>query len=195
MKSGVSVLQFLAALATALFSRCSTALSPDGFALLELKVSLNDTGNFLTNWNESDDFPCKWTGIACSRHDKRVITINLPFKHLRGTIPPTISKLDKLQRLSLRQNELNGIIPGEISQCSELRALYLQANNLEGGIPSTIGNLTHLRKLDLSSNSLKGVIPSSLVRLTNLTYLNLSSNFLTGEIPSIGALARFGFTS
>ncbi|GER38556.1 leucine-rich repeat protein kinase family protein [Striga asiatica] len=195
MKFGVTVLVFFAALATARFSKCSTALSPDGFALLELKVSLNDTGNFLSDWNESDEFPCKWTGIACSGQDKRVITINLPLKRFQGTIPTTISKLDKLQRLSLRQNELHGIIPGEIFQCSELKALYLQANNLEGGIPSTIGNLTHLRKLDLSSNLLKGVIPSSLVRLTNLTYLNLSSNFLTGEIPSIGALARFGFTS
>ncbi|CAA0826810.1 Leucine-rich repeat protein kinase family protein [Striga hermonthica] len=163
--------------------------------LLELKASLNDSKNFLGDWTESVEFPCKWTGITCSQQEQKVISINLPYMQFAGTLSPTIAKLDKLQRLGLHQNKLHGIIPAEISQCSELRALYLRANNFEGGIPSTMGNLTHLRILDLSSNLLKGAIPSSLVRLRNLTHLNLSSNFLSGEIPNIGALARFGFTS
>ncbi|GER50002.1 leucine-rich repeat protein kinase family protein [Striga asiatica] len=169
--------------------------------LLELKASLNDSKNYLGDWTESDEFPCKWTGITCSQQEQKVISMyvrfvrNLPYMQLAGIISPAISKLDKLQRLGLHQNKLHGIIPAEISQCSELRALYLRANNFEGGIPSTMGNLSHLRILDLSSNLLKGAIPSSLVRLRNLTHLNLSSNFLTGEIPNVGALARFGFTS
>ncbi|KAG6386120.1 hypothetical protein SASPL_155010 [Salvia splendens] len=171
MKMGVSILEFLAALATALLLGSSLALSPDGLTLLEVKASLNDSNNFLSNWEDIDESPCNWTGIACSPHDQRVIS------------------------MALHQNSLHGSIPNEIAQCSELRALYLRANYFQGGIPSTIGNVSMLTILDLSSNTLKGAIPSSLGRLTRLAYLNLSSNFLSGEIPDVGVLSKFGSKS
>ncbi|XP_047966203.1 LRR receptor-like serine/threonine-protein kinase FEI 1 [Salvia hispanica] len=192
---GASILVFLAALATALLQDSSLALSPDGLILLEVKTSLNDSKNFLSNWNAIDEFPCKWTGITCSPQDQRVISINLPYMQLGGFIPHSICKLDKLQRLALHQNSLHGFIPNEIAQCSELRALYLRANYFQGGIPSTIGNVSMLTILDLSSNTLKGAIPSSLGRLTRLSYLNLSSNFLSGEVPDVGVLSKFGSKS
>ncbi|KAK6123268.1 hypothetical protein DH2020_042996 [Rehmannia glutinosa] len=171
MKIGVLVWVFLAALATTLLSESSLALSPDGVTLLEVKTSLNDTRNYLSNWKDTDESPCKWTGISCSPQDQRVIS------------------------MALHQNRLHGIIPNEIVECSELRALYLRANYFQGGVPSTIGNLSMLTILDLSSNTLRGAIPSSLGRLTRLAYLNLSTNFLAGEIPDVGVLSKFGNTS
>ncbi|XP_057785242.1 LRR receptor-like serine/threonine-protein kinase FEI 1 [Salvia miltiorrhiza] len=195
MKMGVSILVFLAALATALLLDCSLALTPDGLTLLEVKTSLNDSKNFLSNWKDIDESPCYWTGITCSPQDQRVISINLPYMQLGGIIPPSICKLNKLQRLALHQNSLHGFIPNEIAQCSELRALYLRANYFQGGIPSTIGNVSMLTILDLSSNTLKGAIPSSLGHLTRLAYLNLSSNFLSGEVPDVGVLSKFGSKS
>ncbi|KAF7838414.1 LRR receptor-like serine/threonine-protein kinase FEI 1 [Senna tora] len=150
------------------------ALTQDGLTLLEIRSTLNDTRNHLSNWQESDESPCTWTG---------------------GIISPSIGKLTRLQRLALHQNSLHGIIPNEITNCSELRALYLRANYFQGGIPSEIGNLSFLTILDLSSNSLKGAIPSSLGRLSHLQVLNLSTNFLSGEIPDIGVLSIFGNNS
>ncbi|XP_011071715.1 LRR receptor-like serine/threonine-protein kinase FEI 2 isoform X2 [Sesamum indicum] len=192
MKRGVLVLVFLAALARALLWDCSLALTPDGLTLLEVKTSLNDSKNILSNWKDTDESPCQWTGISCSPEDQRVISINLPYMQLGGIISPNICKLSRLQRLALHQNSLHGYIPNEIAKCSELRALYLRANYFQGGIPSTIGNLSSLTILDLSSNTLKGAIPSSLGRLTRLAYLNLSTNFLSGEIPDVGVLSKFG---
>ncbi|KAG8379116.1 hypothetical protein BUALT_Bualt07G0054600 [Buddleja alternifolia] len=189
MKMGALALVFLA---TTLLSEISLALSPDGVALLEVKTSLNDSKNFLSNWRDSDESPCLWTGISCSPKDQRVISINLPYMQLGGTISPSICKLSRLQRLALHQNSLHGYIPNEIAKCSELRALYLRSNYLQGGIPSNIGNLSLLNILDLSSNTLKGAIPSSLGRLTRLSHLNLSTNFLSGEIPDVGVLSKFG---
>ncbi|XP_073286138.1 LRR receptor-like serine/threonine-protein kinase FEI 1 isoform X2 [Primulina huaijiensis] len=186
---------FSAALATTLLSECSLALSPDGIALLEVKNSLNDSKNFLRNWNDSDDSPCKWIGISCGTQDSRVISINLPYMQFEGIISPIIGKLNRLQRLALHQNSLHGFIPYEIANCSELRALYLRANYFQGGIPSNIGNLSMLTILDLSSNTLRGAIPSSLGRLTRLKNLNLSTNFLSGEIPEVGVLSKFGNSS
>ncbi|KAL8457332.1 hypothetical protein ACS0TY_034436 [Phlomoides rotata] len=195
MKMGVLGLVLFAAFTTTLLKECSLALSPDGIALLEVKTSLNDSKNYLSNWKDTDEFPCEWTGVSCSPQEKRVVSVNLPYMQLGGIIPPSICKLNKLQRLALHQNSLHGLIPNEIAGCSDLRALYLRANYLQGGIPSTIANLSQLTILDLSSNTLKGAIPSSLGRLTRLAYLNLSANFLSGEIPDVGVLSKFQNTS
>nr|GME10655.1 LRR receptor-like serine/threonine-protein kinase FEI 2 [Ipomoea batatas] len=192
---GVWVLIFSAILRATLFGRISLALNPDGVALLELKATLNDTRNVLSNWRDSDATPCTWTGISCHQIEQRVISINLPYMQLGGIISPSIGKLDRLQRLALHQNNLHGVIPNEIGGCTELRAVYLRANYLQGGIPSNIGNLSMLNILDLSSNSLRGAIPSSLGKLKLLRYLNLSTNFFSGEIPDVGALSTFGSKS
>ncbi|KAI8018354.1 LRR receptor-like serine/threonine-protein kinase FEI 1 [Camellia lanceoleosa] len=189
---GMLVLVFSAILASTLLSSFSLALNPDGIALLEIKSTLNDTNNSLSNWNDSDESPCKWTGVSCNPHDETVLSINLPYMQLGGIISPSIGKLSRLQRLALHQNSLHGVIPNEVTNCTELRALYLRANYLQGGIPSDIGNLSLLTIMDLSSNSLKGAIPSSLGRLTRLHTLNLSTNFFSGEIPEVGVLSTFG---
>ncbi|XP_022135002.1 LRR receptor-like serine/threonine-protein kinase FEI 2 [Momordica charantia] len=178
--------------AATLLSHCSFSLTEDGLTLLEIRSTLNDSKNFLSNWSPSDESPCQWTGIACHPQDSRVSSINLPFMQLGGIISPSIGKLSRLQRLAFHQNGLHGYIPNEIANCSELRAVYLRANYLQGGIPSNIGNLSYLTILDLSSNSLKGSIPSSIGRLTRLRSLNLSTNFFFGEIPDIGVLSTFG---
>ncbi|ONI08562.1 hypothetical protein PRUPE_5G185500 [Prunus persica] len=192
MKKGILVWVFSVISVAIIYSHCSLALSQDGFTLLEIKSTLNDSKNMLSDWQPSDDSPCKWTGISCHPQDLRVSSINLPYMQLGGTISPSIGKLSRLQRLALHQNSLHGSIPNEITNCPELRALYLRANYLQGGIPSAIGNLSHLTILDLSSNLLKGAIPSSIGRLAQLHSLNLSTNFFSGEIPDFGVLSTFG---
>uniref|UniRef100_A0A5B6ZPL5 Putative Leucine-rich repeat protein kinase family protein isoform 1 n=1 Tax=Davidia involucrata TaxID=16924 RepID=A0A5B6ZPL5_DAVIN len=189
---GMLIWAFFAILTATLLTTCSLTLTQDGITLLEIKSTLNDSKNFLSNWKDSDESPCKWTGVSCHPHDQRVRSINLPYMQLGGFISPSIGKLSRLQRLAFHQNSLHGFIPNEITNCTELRALYLRSNYLQGGIPSDIGNLSLLTILDLSSNSLKGAIPSSLGRLTHLHFLNLSTNFFSGEIPDVGVLSTFG---
>ncbi|KAE8124087.1 hypothetical protein FH972_018997 [Carpinus fangiana] len=192
MEMGVFVWIFSLIFAATLLSPSSLALTQDGLTLLEIRSCLNDSRNLLSNWQASDESPCKWTGITCHLNEQRVRSINLPYMQLGGIMSPSIGKLSRLQRLALHRNGLHGIIPNEITSCTELRALYLRENYLQGGIPSDIGNLSDLTILDLSSNSLKGAIPSSIGRLTRLRSLNLSTNFFSGEIPDFGALSTFG---
>ncbi|KAI4303890.1 hypothetical protein MLD38_039474 [Melastoma candidum] len=177
------------------FTFCCLALTPDGVALLEFKNALNDSKNYLSNWNPSNASPCKWTGIICNPDGRSVQVVNLPYMQLGGIISPSIGKLSKLQRLALHSNNLHGSIPVEIANCTDLRALYLRGNYLQGGIPAALGNLSNLFILDLSSNSLKGTIPTTIGRLTRLRHLNLSTNFFTGEIPDVGVLGNFGRNS
>ncbi|KAK7265765.1 hypothetical protein RJT34_33388 [Clitoria ternatea] len=192
---GIVACVSLVVMITLVFCPCSLALPQDGLALLEIKTTLNDTKNVLSNWQELDESHCAWTGITCHPGEQRVRSINLPYMQLGGIISPSIGKLSRLQRLALHQNSLHGIIPNEITNCTELRALYLRGNYFQGGIPSAIGNLSYLNILDLSSNSLKGAIPSSIGRLSHLQVLNLSTNFFSGEIPDIGVLSTFDKSS
>ncbi|EMS63994.1 LRR receptor-like serine/threonine-protein kinase FEI 1 [Triticum urartu] len=174
----------------------SMALTPDGEALLELKVAFNATaGQRLGSWRAADPNPCGWEGVSCSFPDLRVQSINLPYMQFGGIISPSIGRLTKLQRLALHQNSLHGPIPAEIRNCTELRAIYLRANYLQGGIPPGIGDLTHLTILDLSSNLLRGAIPATIGSLTHLRFLNLSTNFFSGEIPNVGVLGTFKSSS
>ena len=39
---------------------------------MEIKSSLNDSRNLLSNWRDFDEFPCKWTGVSCYHNEKRV---------------------------------------------------------------------------------------------------------------------------
>ncbi|KAK4350494.1 hypothetical protein RND71_029807 [Anisodus tanguticus] len=186
------ILIFFGLFTMTLLCKSCFCLTPDGFALLEMRTVFNDTKNVLSNWNDSDESPCGWTGISCYPNDQRVQSINLPYMQLGGIISPSVGKLTRLQRLALHENSLDGTIPNEIGNCPELRAIYLRANYLQGGIPSDIGNLSMLTIIDLSSNSLRGAIPSSLGRLRHLRLLNLSTNFFSGEIPDVGVLSTFG---
>ncbi|KAG5153676.1 hypothetical protein JHK82_011645 [Glycine max] len=171
MEMGTVAWIFLVIMVT-FFCPSSLALTQDGMALLEIKSTLNDTKNVLSNWQEFDESPCAWTGISCHPGDEqRVRSINLPYMQLGGIISPSIGKLSRLQRLALHQNSLHGTIPNELTNCTELRAL------------------------DLSSNSLKGAIPSSIGRLSHLQIMNLSTNFFSGEIPDIGVLSTFDKSS
>ncbi|KAJ8452363.1 hypothetical protein Cgig2_006168 [Carnegiea gigantea] len=172
-----------------IFTEDWQALHSRGMTLLEIKGSLNDTKNALSNWIDTDETPCKWTGISCNSQDQRVASINLPYMQLGGIISPTIGKLTKLQRLALHQNGLHGYIPHELANCTELKALSCKSQMLTC-FKYQNSNIREYR--DLSSNSLKGAIPPSLGRLMRLRYLNLSTNFFSGEVPDFGALSTFG---
>ncbi|KAG0580539.1 hypothetical protein KC19_4G180600 [Ceratodon purpureus] len=198
---GVSVMRNLIAhsfyvlVSILILASSSSALSPDGLALISLKALLNDPTHYLANWNESDADPCGWAGVRCQPQTSRVQMLLLPFKQLRGPISPEIGKLDQLRRLSLHSNQLFGPIPKELGNCTSLRQLYLRGNFLTGSIPTELGMLRLLVELDLAGNGLTGNIPRSIGSLSRMKFLNVSTNFLSGEIPTDGIFKFFTLQS
>ncbi|KAL2629505.1 hypothetical protein R1flu_014191 [Riccia fluitans] len=167
------------------------ALSPDGQILLRFKSNLLNAEAVLPSWNKSDDTPCNWVGVRCSVNNSRVTLLNIPHKHLSGSISPELGKLTQLRRLGLHENRFVGPIPASLRNLTHLRALYLKGNELSGSIPDELGQLARLEVLDVSRNTLLGQIPESLGHLPKLRFLNLSSNILSGEIPANGTLSKF----
>lgn len=90
-------------------------------------------------------------------------------------IPEEMSKLMKLEHLSLKNNALEKLY-GELTELACLRSLNLRHNNIKtSGVPAELFDLDELTTVDLSHNKLKS-IPDGLSKARNLLVLNLSYN-------------------
>jgi hypothetical protein len=91
-----------------------------------------------------------------------LLTLDLRYNQIGGTIPPEIGNLSNLWRLNLRNNLISGTIPPEIGNLSELQTLDLRNNLISGTIPPEIGNLSELKNFALSYCQLSGAIPAGI---------------------------------
>ncbi|KAK7839405.1 putative leucine-rich repeat receptor-like protein kinase [Quercus suber] len=163
-------------------------------ALLKWKTNIHSKSqSFLSSWAGSN--PCNWVGINCDDKSGSVTHLNLSSHSLKGTLHDlSFQSFPNLLSVDLSYNSLFGTIPTNIVHLSKLSVLDLSYNQFTGIIPSEIGQLTSLHVfylgklssligLDLSKNNLTGTIPASLGSLSNLTILYLYKNQLSGSIP------------
>ena len=128
-------------------------------------------------------------GVSSFDEDERIDYLSLSNNNLNGYIPPEIELLGHIKKLYLLNNHLTGHIPAEIGSLLRLTELKLNINQLTGNILPEIGNLSSLNLLWLFTNQLEGDIPTELNNLTMLTELKLYGNNLTGTIPlELGSL-------
>ncbi|CAL4910412.1 unnamed protein product [Urochloa decumbens] len=164
----------------------------DREALLAFKAALSDdSGALKSSWNDSNSDFCRWAGVTCSRrHAGRVVSLNLRYGKLRGSISPAIGNLTFLRRLDLFYNMLSGEIPYTVGQLHRLRRLDLAYNHLSGEIPVDLSNCSNLAYLSVEVNELHGAIPSGLGWLSQLQVLYVGENNIAGHIPpSLGNLS------
>ena len=128
--------------------------------------------------------PCDgtWYGIVCQ--GQQIVSLDLSYNGLRGTIPPEIGRLTNLTFLDLGLNRLYGNLPKEIGNFPFLEVLLIDENRISGSIPKEIGNLSNLRSLFLNENILTGNLPVELGNLSKLKKLDLHYNRIRGNIPS-----------
>jgi hypothetical protein len=117
-------------------------------ALLNWKTSLHiKSQSLLSSWDGST--PCNWVGISCDKSTS-VTHVNLSSYGLRGTLHNlSFQSFPNLLSLDLSYNSLYGTIPSNISHLSKLSALNISANQLTGAIPASLGNLSNLTILYL----------------------------------------------
>ncbi|CAN0918076.1 Probable inactive receptor kinase At5g67200 [Linum grandiflorum] len=196
------------------FQTTTAAPQPDAVSILSFKSKADLDNKLLYSLTERFDY-CQWHGVKCAQG--RVVRVLLQGFGLRGGFPPdTLSRLDQLRVLSLRDNSLSGPIP-DLSPLLNLKSLFLNGNSFSGTFPPSILFLHRLTQLDLSHNTLTGPIPAGISRLDRLISLrlewnsfsglipplnqsflisfNISHNNLTGQIPFTTTLSRFGTTA
>jgi len=79
---------------------------------------------------------------------KLQISLNLSYNLFEGSIPTTLSELDRLEVLDLSNNNFSGEIPNFLSRLMSLTQLILSNNQLTGNIP----RFTHNVSVDVRGN-------------------------------------------
>ncbi|KAL8473050.1 hypothetical protein ACS0TY_029380 [Phlomoides rotata] len=166
------------------FPVCAAAgsLPADAVSLLSFKSNADLDNKLLYTTNERFDY-CQWQGVKCAQG--RVVRYVVQSSGLRGAVSPsTLSRLDQLRVLSLRNNSLFGPLP-DFSPLINLKALLLDHNYFSGAFPPSLLSLHRLLILDLSHNNFTGSLPESLTVLDRLSNLRLDSNRFSGAIPPL----------
>ncbi|PIN17277.1 Serine/threonine protein kinase [Handroanthus impetiginosus] len=157
-------------------------LPADAVALLAFKSKADLDSRLLYTTNERFDY-CQWQGVKCAQG--RVVRYVVQSFGLRGTVPSaTLSRLDQLRVLSLKNNSLFGPLP-DFSPLINLKTLFLDHNYFCGTFPPSFLLLHRLLILDLSHNNFTGLLPENLTALDRLSYLRLDSNQFYGHVPPL----------
>ncbi|XP_008775246.2 phytosulfokine receptor 1-like [Phoenix dactylifera] len=114
----------------------------------------------------------------------RVVGLDLASKDLKGLLPNSVSGLDRLSFLNLSHNSLRGTVPPELFHLRRMEVLDLNSNNFTGELGKGISNLTSLSYLDVSFNRFTGFIPDSFHGLQRLESFSAESNRLEGRLPN-----------
>jgi len=171
-----------------------TVFNPDRAPLVAL-YHATDGPTWVKADNWLTDKPLwQWDGVGTNARG-RVIWADLSGQRdpqgnwirrgLKGTIPPELGRLDKLEELWLYGNELSGTIPPELGNLERLEVLDLSDNELTGPIPPELGGLVELKHLLFQNNSLEGALPPELGSLAELEVLSIKGNDLSGPIPAV----------
>ncbi|EPS69470.1 hypothetical protein M569_05293, partial [Genlisea aurea] len=163
-----------------------SALPTDADALLAFKADADFDHTLHYNLNRRFDY-CHWVGVKCAQG--RVVRYVLQSSALRGALAgATLTRLDQLRVLNLRNNSLAGALP-DFSPLGNLKTLILDHNRFSGSFPPSFLTLHRLLVLDLSHNNFTGVVTQNLTALDRLTTLRLDSNGFSGLIPPLNQTA------
>ncbi|CAI5999396.1 unnamed protein product [Closterium sp. NIES-65] len=111
--------------------------------------------------------------------------IDLSFNsNLTGPVPEALAKINTLRTINLEGCSFTGVLPESYSRLPFLASLYLDKNGLDGAIPASYGYIPSLVNLYLSNNDLSGHIPESLCRLQKAEAIVLERNSIGGTIPA-----------
>ena len=142
--------------------------------------------------------------LPTSTENRRIIGITLKSNNLRGRLPNSLWKLQKLQYLVVSYNEIDvdfqiGSISlkeikmhqtitsslSGIGAFSSLRSIHMSGSQLGNiALPLELFTLTNLEYLYMAQCQIEGSIPEQVGNLVNLGQLNFYDNDLTGTLPA-----------
>ena len=174
--------------------------------LLELYTGLNgDSWAERCAWNMSGPDYCSWNPdiIICDRNEAgEIFELQLAGCGVNGTVPASLTRLKKLQRLRLNSKHVVNGVPVvddsrrvDLSQLdsfdgSDLRILSLDRTDFGPTIPRCFQGMTKLNTLVLSRSKLKGEnVLDDLMHMKKLRLFHIYNNEISGTIPTqIGSL-------
>ncbi|XP_061943557.1 probable LRR receptor-like serine/threonine-protein kinase At1g06840 [Populus nigra] len=158
-------------------------------ALRDIKNSLIDINNNLSNWRRGDPCTSNWTGVLCFnkteedgyQHVRELQLLNM---NLSGTLSPSLGRLSYMEILDFMWNNITGSIPPEIGNITSLVLLLLNGNQLTGPLPEELGYLPNLERIQIDQNNISGPIPKSFANLNKTQHFHMNNNSISGQIPA-----------
>lgn len=117
----------------------------DRLALLAIKAQITDDPlGLMSSWNDSVHF-CNWKCVICGQLHQRVITLNLSYHELVGSLSPHIGNLTFLRGTSLEKTYFQGELPPELGYLLRLKYLNFSNNSFLGELwPISLATLALL---------------------------------------------------
>nr|GMD06960.1 protein STRUBBELIG-RECEPTOR FAMILY 8 [Ipomoea batatas] len=115
-------------------------------ALEVIYTSLNSPSQ-LTGWKANGGDPCSesWKGVVCQGSD--VVSMNLAYNNLSGSLPYSINDMILINYLNLSSNSLYQSIGDVFTNHSDLETLDLSFNKFSGDLPPSLSSLPKLSTL------------------------------------------------
>ncbi|KAJ0495333.1 putative leucine-rich repeat-containing, plant-type, leucine-rich repeat domain superfamily [Helianthus annuus] len=111
--------------------------------------------------------------------------LDLSNNSITGTIPNVFGDWSWLEGFILNRNQLKGKVPTSLYKCQKLRVIDLGNNQLSDTFPSWLGDLPALQVLILRSNNFHGGINvTSSNPFSSLQVIDLSHNGFVGQFPT-----------
>ncbi len=161
-------------------------LPQDSLALVALYNSTDGT-----NWTDKSNWltgpVSSWTGVAIVGN--RVQTLSLPNNNLNGTLPTEFCDLSGLEYIFLNKNLLSGSIPSCIGSDSSINSIDLSDNQLSGAFPAVFATaMPHLADIWISNNIFTDF--PNLNGVVELSNLHVDGNYFTFEdiVPNASIL-------
>ncbi|KAJ6433268.1 hypothetical protein OIU84_017045 [Salix udensis] len=158
-------------------------------ALQDIRRSLIDINNNLSNWRRGDPCTSNWTGVLCFDEAKEdgnlhVRELRLLNMNLSGTLSPSLGNLTYMEILDFMWNRITGSIPPAIGNIKSLKLLLLNGNQLTGSLPEELGYLPILNRIQIDQNHISGPIPKSFANLNSTEHFHMNNNSISGQIPA-----------
>ena len=108
---------------------------------------------------------CEWFSRTASYpvcKSNQMVTLELDFNNLQGSLPADLALLSRLERVELSGGPdvyLSGQVPSELGLLTSLDSFSLRGNQLSGSVPSELGQWSLVRTLNLSLNRFGGKVP------------------------------------
>ncbi|KAJ6693459.1 hypothetical protein OIU85_004246 [Salix viminalis] len=158
-------------------------------ALQDIRNSLIDINNNLSNWRRGDPCTSNWTGVWCFDEAKEdgnlhVRDLQLLNMNLSGTLSPSLGNLTYMEILDFMWNRITGSIPPAIGNIKSLKLLLLNGNQLTGSLPEELGYLPILDRIQIDQNYISGPIPKSFANLNSTKHFHMNNNSISGQIPA-----------
>jgi len=137
---------------------------------------------------------------AVSKLSDTLVQLTLSNTNFYGTLPSSLARLTKLQKLFLDDCAFGGSVRDVLSRMTDLTHVYLEDNAFNDTVDDAfLAELKDLVHLDVSNCSFAGTVPGHFFDLPRLEVLDMSMNDLAGTLPadvmSNVSSSRLGFLS